>query len=108
MMNAVTTSPDDLFSWDCRSGRDEKRPERLLQERKKCLYRSSVSSKARRYPDFIRKNSPNPNEFAQFAFNLLMRPDDHVTKSGHPGEFSHSLTLRMTRKLNTRRPFLIE
>jgi hypothetical protein len=48
---------------------------------KKCLYRSSVSSKARRYPDFIRKNSPNPNEFAQFAFNLLMRPDDHATKS---------------------------
>ena len=27
------------------------------------------------------KNSPNPNEFAQFAFNLLMRPDDHATKS---------------------------
>ena len=51
------------------------------KEKKKCLYRLSVSSKARRYPDFIRKNSPNPNEFAQFAFNLLMRPDDHATKS---------------------------
>ena len=45
------------------------------------FYRSSVSSKARRYPDFIRKNSPNPNEFAKFAFNVLMRPDDRATKS---------------------------
>ena len=42
-------------------------------------------------PDFIRKNSPNPNEFAQFAFNVLMRPDDHATKSrSSPScEFSH-------------------
>ena len=30
-MHAVATSPDDLFFWDCRSGRYEKRPERLLQ-----------------------------------------------------------------------------
>ena len=44
-------------------------------------------------PDFIRKNSPNPNEFAKFAFNLLMRPDDHATKSrSSPScEFSPSL-----------------
>ena len=40
-----------------------------------------MSSKAKRSPDFIRKNSSNPNEFAQFAFNLLMRPDDHATRS---------------------------
>jgi len=71
-MHAVATSPDDLFCWDCRSGRFISV---CYQEKKKCLCRSSVSSKARRYPDFIRKNSPNPAEFAQFAFNLLMRPD---------------------------------
>ena len=84
VMHAVATSPDDPFFWDGRSGRAghfETRPERLLHRQKKCLYWSSVSSKARRYPDFIRKNSPNPNEFAQFAFNLLMRPDDHAGKS---------------------------
>ena len=80
-MHAVATSPDDLFFWDCRSGRDESVLSVCYKEKKKCLYRSSVSSKARRYPDFIRKHSPNPNEFAQFAFNLLMRPDDHATKS---------------------------
>ena len=33
-MHAVATSPDDLFFGDCRSGRFEKRPERLLQEEK--------------------------------------------------------------------------
>jgi len=44
-------------------------------------------SKARRYLDFIRKNSRNPNEFAQFAFNLLMLPDDDA-----------SLALKMTRE----------
>jgi len=66
-MHAIATSPDDLISLG--------------------LYRSSVSSKARRYPDFIRKNSRNPNEFAQFAFNLLMLPDDDA-----------SLALRMTRE----------
>ena len=32
-------------------------------------------------PRLHSENSPNPNEFAQFAFNLLMRPDDHATKS---------------------------
>ena len=34
-MHAVATSPDDLFFWDCRSGRYEKRPERLLQRKEK-------------------------------------------------------------------------
>ena len=81
-MHAVAASPDDLFFWDYRSGRFEKRPERLLQRKEQnVFYQASVSSKASRYPDFIRKNSPNPNEFAQFAFNLLRRPDDHATKS---------------------------
>jgi hypothetical protein len=57
----------------------------------------SVSSEANRYANFIRKNSPNPNEFAQFAFNLLTRPDDHATKQVIPScEFLHSLSLGMT------------
>ena len=64
-MHAVAASPDDLFFWDYRSGRFEKRPERLLQRKEhNVFYQASVSSKASRYPDFIRKNSPNPNEFA--------------------------------------------
>ena len=77
----VATSPDDLFFWDCRSGRYEKRSERLLQEKKNMPLPFIGLCKASRYSDFIRKNSPNPNEFAQFAFNLLMRPGDHATKS---------------------------
>ena len=72
-------------------------------EKKKMSLPFIVSSKARRYPDFIRKNSPNPNEFAQFAFNVLMRPDDHATKSRsslgvnfHTVSRSSSLTLETT------------
>ena len=71
---SASPSVSTSFSADCY-------PLKSTKTRKKCLSRSSVSSKARRYPDFIRKNSPNPNEFAQFAFNVLMRPDDHATKS---------------------------
>jgi len=80
-MHAVAASPDDLYFWDYRSRRFEKRPERLLQSKEQNVFsQASVSSKASRYPDFIRKNSPNPNS-PQFAFNLLRRPDDHATKS---------------------------
>ena len=34
-MQAVATSPDDLFFGDCRSRRHEKRPERLFQRKEK-------------------------------------------------------------------------
>ena len=80
-MHAVATSPDDLFFGTAARDATKRVVSVRYKEKKQCLYRSSVSSTARRYPNFIRKNSPNPNEFAQFAFNLLMRPDDHATKS---------------------------
>ena len=80
-IHAVAMSPDDPFFWTAARDATQSVLSVCYKEKKKCPYRSSVSSKARRYPDFIRKNSPNPNEFAQFAFNLLMRPDDHATKS---------------------------
>ena len=97
-MHAVARSPDNFY-WDCRSGRDEQCPERLLQEKKNWLERSSVSFKARRYPDFIRKNSPNPNEFAQFAFNLLILPDDHATN----GRSSRAVSFTQSRAALPRR-----
>src|SRR5580765_5113011 len=70
VMHALATSPDDLLFWGCRSGRYEQRPEGLLQRKKMSLpFIGLVQGKT--LPDFIRKNSPNPNEFAQFAFNVL-------------------------------------
>jgi len=60
MMHAVATSPDDLFLELPLGTLFEKRPERPSQRKeKKWLHRSSFLSKARRYPDSIRKNSPN-------------------------------------------------
>ena len=98
-MHAVATSPDDLAFGTAARDATNSALSVCYKAKKKLLYRSSVSSKARRYRDFIRKNSPNPNEFAPFAFNRLMRPDDHATKSrsSRALSFTQSL-LRMTRQ----------
>ena len=81
-MHAVATSPDDLFSWT--AARDAtKRPERVTKKRKNVLpFLGLVQGKT--LPRFIRKNSPNPNEFAQFAFNVLMLPMAMPRRPGHP------------------------
>src|SRR4051812_7391589 len=67
VMQAVATSPDDrFFGTAARDATNSVLSVRYNEKKKNRLYHSSVSSKARRHPDFIPKNSPNPNDFAQF------------------------------------------
>ena len=76
---------------------NETRPERLLRRRDEMSSPSeSASSKAKTLerPISIRYQymSPNPNEFARFAFNLLMRPmTDATTSSVIPAVSFHTV-----------------
>ncbi len=78
-MHAVATSRDDLFL-ELPLGTLRKGPERLLQREDKNVFTVHRSPPGKTLPRFHSKEFAQSDEFARFAFNLLMCPDDHATK----------------------------